>query len=114
MTKKEYNGWYNYETWNFALWFTPEDFAEDMESIVKDYVRADDAASCLSDADYQVLQFSDFLKDWFDDYIFESVPDVGSPVVADLLNGAVSEINFQDVSENWMGTFQTYNSTQGA
>ncbi len=21
MTKKEYNGWYNYETWLFGLWF---------------------------------------------------------------------------------------------
>lgn len=118
MTKKEYNGWNNFETWQFSLWFNPEDFAEDMESIVENYQRAENAATCISDKEYQVLQFSDFLKDWFEEYLEEQSPHWSnhnvSGIVADLLNGAVSEINFQDVSETWMGTFQTYKSTQEA
>ena len=37
MTKQEYNGWYNHETWQFALWNNADDFQDDMESIVENY-----------------------------------------------------------------------------
>lgn len=41
MTKKEYNGWQNYETWNVALWLDNEQgsynyWRERAEEIVKD------------------------------------------------------------------------------
>ena len=104
MNKKEYNGWYNYETWNFALWFNPEDFAEEMESIVENYEAP--TISFLSSEDRQVNQFSDFLQAWFEDYLEETlVPFPWSGIAGDLLNSAVSEINFDDISKNWMGTY---------
>ena len=108
MNKREYNGWYNYETWNFALWFNPDDFQDDMESISEDYDRKPGprSFSCLTDEDQKINRFSDFLKDWFEDYLQETlVPFPWSGIAGDLLNSAVSEINFDDISKNWMGTY---------
>ena len=104
MTKQEYNGWYNHETWNFALWFNPDDFQDEMESIVENYEAP--TISFLSSEDRQVNQFSDFLKAWFEDYLEETLVSLSEcGIAADLLNAAVSEINFDDISRSWMGTF---------
>ena len=106
MTKREYNGWYNHETWQFALWFNPEDFAEEMESISGGYVRKPGAFPSISDDDYKLQLFADWLKDWFENYLEETlVPFPWSGIAGDLLNGSVSEINFNDISSAWMGAY---------
>ena len=106
MNKKEYNGWYNYETWQFALWFNPDDFQDDMSNISEYYVRKSDAFPSISDDDYKLQLFAGWLKDWFEDYLYESGCECSwSGIIGDLLNGAVSEINFDDISKNWMGTY---------
>ena len=104
MTKQEYNGWYNHETWQFALWFNADDFQDDMESIVENYEAP--TISFLSTEDRQVNQFSDFLKAWFEDYLQETLGAYPwSGIAGDLLSGSVSEINFDDISRSWMGTY---------
>ena len=106
MTRKEYNGWFNYETWQFALWFNPDDFQDEMESISEDYDRKPGAFPSISDDDYKLQLFADWLKDWFEDYLQETLVSFPwSGIAADLLNGSVSEINFNDISSNWMGTY---------
>ena len=98
MTKREYNGWYNYETWLFAVWFSADHFKEDLENIIENHER--DIGSFLTDEERQILQFEDCLKSFLDEYQDSyEMPDNG--FLVDLLNGAISEINFHEIAKTW-------------
>ena len=98
MEHKEYNGWYNYETWLFGLWFSPDSFKEDLERIIEDYEREID--DFFSDEERQILEFEEYLKSFLDEYQDSfAMPDNG--FLVDLLNSAISEINFHEIAKTW-------------
>ena len=98
MEHKEYNGWYNYETWLFGLWFSPDNFKGDLENIIENYEREID--SILTNEELQILQFEDCLKSFLDEYQ-DSIETSLEGFFTDLLNGAISEINFHEIAKTW-------------
>jgi len=96
MERKEYNGWTNYETWNVALWL---DNGEMDEGVKEERVRqACEENEEKSDAVNDVCQ-------WLKDYVDE-MQENGQIVVvgmfADLLNAALSEVDYYEIAEHYV------------
>ena len=94
MTKAEYNGWYNYETWNCALWIDNEQGLQDEAHMI---IRGNEKAGIEDGTTAQAL------KEWVEEYM---IPDLGASFASDMLSAAVSEINFQEIVENWAGDME--------
>jgi hypothetical protein len=96
MEHKEYNGWYNHETWLVSLWLSNEQDSYDM---VRDMI---------SDpySDYAVYDLADALKE----YIEEDNPLGGQAnMFSDLINAAISEVNFDEIAEHWIEEYRLDN-----
>jgi hypothetical protein len=91
-----YNGWSNYETWNFALWydgaFDDERF-EYLDNAEPQYDWEDKKSRAISD-------YEDFLKNFVD----EEAEQLGirPSMFSDILNANLSEINFREVATSWI------------
>lgn len=97
MTKNEYNGWTNYETWNVKLWMDNDEgsnsyWVERAEALVEKCGNSEedraDAATGLAEE----------IKDQFE----ESNPLPDSGVYTDLLNAALSEVNWFEIAESYV------------
>ena len=89
MTKQEHNGWYNYETWACALWIgndqsTDADTRQLVEENGKDGIEDGTTAAAL--------------KEWVEENM---IPDLDASFASDMLNAALSEINYQEIVENF-------------
>lgn len=79
-----YNGWTNYETWNVALWIDNEPgLYDDLCEVARG---ADDASDLARE-----------LKA----YVEGMAPDLGASMFSDLLNAALSEVNWYEIAEKW-------------
>jgi hypothetical protein len=105
MTHKEYNGWTNYETWNVKLWIDNEQGSSEYwaEAATEAWDEAEykrtyqsqtrkESASCI---------LADHLKNEFE----EAQPEV-TGMWADLLNAAMSEVNWYEIAENMLEEFE--------
>ena len=85
MTKKECNGHYNYETWLCGLWIDNDEFLQstvnDMARNARDVAQLSSEIKCLIEGD-------------------EELPVTG--LMADLLNAALSEINYDELAEGYL------------
>jgi hypothetical protein len=88
MITQNYNGWTNYETWLVSLWLDNE---EGSYNAVRDMARENDNARDLADA----------LKSMHE----EAMPET-TGVFADLLNAAMSEVNWREIAEHYLGDLQ--------
>lgn len=104
-TKEEgYNGWKNYETWCVGLWIDNErpsyDRAREMAVNAKeravDHERVIDGTWDAGRAATYIL--SDALEDWIKDM----VPELESGMFQDLLNAAISEVDWHELAEHYL------------
>jgi hypothetical protein len=89
VTKKEYNGWTNYETWLMELWISI-DYDREVCDMAENFRH-----------DKQIYEFGDALKEYF-----ETLSDVSEVFekpgfVSDFLNGAMSEIDWYDIAQHY-------------
>lgn len=93
MTDKTYNGWTNYETWNVKLWMDNEEGTQDYWNQAAEealHYRHHDTPEEAAN------QLACRLKDEFQ----ESMPDLGASCWADLLNAALSEVNWYEIAQS--------------
>ena len=94
MDNKTYNGWKNYQTWVTALWIDNDYGAyqyrcELVEQVKEAHEEKDDRENSLASS----------LKDWIE----EQNPLAGNAnVFTDLLNSALSDIDWQEIAENFL------------
>lgn len=94
MTKKEYNGWYNYETWLVNLWMDNEQGSQDYwREMVGECRRTAKKESYDNDEDHVVRAVADCLKNEHE----EALPELNG-FAADLLNAAMSEVNWHEIA----------------
>lgn len=92
MERKEYSGWSNYETWNYALWLNNDQGSQDYwtersrEALSDEGGDRDDAAGVVAD-----------LMEAEADEMAEALGATG--FLGDILTAAVREINFREVAE---------------
>ena len=98
MTK--YNGWTNYETWNFKLWLDNE---EDLHNYIIDEIKKIKAMSNGHDEAYEV---SNFLRS----YIEDNVPNLNVSTRSQSVHGSMSDKNgfYQDILNAGLREINTY------
>lgn len=101
----EYNGWKNYESWAVALWIDNDagsyEHAQELASEAKRQAKesADDVKDGLRPFAREAHAIlADSLKEWME----EEAPDLGASVWADLLNAALSEVDWTEVAEHYL------------
>lgn len=98
MTRNEYNGWTNYETWAVALWLDNEEGSQSFWSERAREVFAEYESGDLdNDKHYAALAIADELKDQHD----EAMPETAG-VFADLLNAAMSEVDWYEIAMHYL------------
>ena len=107
MNAKEYNGWTNYETWNVKLWIDNDEGSQSYWAEVARECYEDDGLSAYAKftgreiftrKEKSVLALEKRLKS----EIEESAPDLGCSMFADLLNAALSEVNWHEIAESFV------------
>ena len=88
-----YNGWKNYETWAVALWIDNDQGSyEQSRQLARDVLTSGQEtrthAGALADALQEVTTYE--------------MPDLGASVWTDLLNAAVSEVDWYEIAENYL------------
>ena len=92
MTKQEYNGWTNYETWNVDLWLS-----NDCGDVQFWEERADDIAQTADDIDDLKDKLADELETQFDD-LAATLPITG--FFADVVNASLREVNWHEIARH--------------
>tara|TARA_X000001382_G_scaffold27478_1_gene17629 strand:+ start:651 stop:929 length:279 start_codon:yes stop_codon:yes gene_type:complete len=85
MTKQEYNGWTNYETWNYKLWL-------DNNQPTYDAVRT--LAKKHNDAYDLSIELSKVAHD--------NAPLLEASFYSDVLNASIREVNFFEIAESYL------------
>jgi len=88
MNHKEYNGWYNYETWLVKLWL---DNDESSYHEVKVMARHTMNAAHLANQ----------LRALVDGMAYQGVREGGS-LQSDLIGAAMAEVNFDEIANSYM------------
>ena len=90
---KKYNGWTNYETWNFNLWITNEE---------EDYSQVLELAFDSAD-EYELSNKLETLAIEWADKIFLDLENRGichSGFISDMVNSSIKSVNFYEVAEH--------------
>jgi len=97
MTHKEYNGWWNYETWSVNLIIdNDEGLQEQAREMTKAHFDEDDE-------DKGAYSLSGELKEWVSD---DLCPHSSEPTLeGQLLGAALSEVNWQEIAEHYVEDF---------
>jgi len=94
MNRKEYNGWFNYETWLAKLWMDNEEgtynYWNENAQEVYDNSEAD---RTFTRDERAALDLAERLKDEFE----QQQPEV-TGFWADMINAAMSEVNWHEIA----------------
>jgi hypothetical protein len=90
----EYNGWTNYETWNFKLWLDNDGSDEYWKERAEDiWNRSDeDDEDRSSDAVKE-------LENELEHSAYENMPEVGG-FYGDVLGASIREVNWREIAEH--------------
>jgi hypothetical protein len=101
MNHKEYNGWWNYETWLVNLWMDNEEGSYRYwgEVAGETYEEAE-AEKPFSKEERAKLDLSERLKEEHE----EAAPELQG-VFSDLLNAAMSEVNWYEIAEHMIDEY---------
>ena len=99
-----YNGWRNYETWNVALWIDNEQstYSEAREMVREAYDDTDEDQTHEERLEEARHGLAKRLEEWVD----EMKPDLGASMFSDMLNAALSEVDWQEIAENWLSEIE--------
>jgi hypothetical protein len=85
---RTYNGWSTYETWLTNLWLQNDEAL--YRALHAEIVNAE----TLFDA-------KDLLQAWLDNEYDIAVEGLGTGLFADLLRGALNNVNWYEIAKNW-------------
>jgi len=108
MRNQEYNGWHNYETWAVSLWMNNEEGSSDhwREQAKDAYINADALSAyarftgneIFTREEKAAFTLADALKEHFEN----DNPLTDASVYSDLLNAALSEVNWNEIAKRYI------------
>lgn len=90
-----YNGWKNYETWCVKLWIENSDGGDHWRERAAEIYREASATEVLTIREAATYQLAEQIKSEHE----ENAPEI-SGIYADLLNAAMSEVDWDEVAGN--------------
>jgi len=94
----EYNGWTNWETWDFKLWMDNNEYDH---QIILDQINA------LNEPSTNIYNLAKFLEGYADAYVEGVVEDEnGSSFVHDIINNGIRRINFNEIAFWYLEAFE--------
>ena len=88
----KYNGWTNYETWLCNMWFDNFEFTEMLDMF----------DGCEDKGDITNI-IEDYIKSYVEEFVeYSLAPGDTHGFVHDMLNSAISEIDFRDIAEHYV------------
>jgi len=92
MQKLEYNGWTNYETWNYKLWLDNEyKTNKRINSLAKSVIQTEQEED-------QVFKMSELLKM----ECMNNEPNLKPSFYSDVLSASLKEVNFHEIAEAYI------------
>lgn len=98
MTRKEYSGWANYETWNAALWLNNEQGS--YSYCTEEAQRCYDEASGEDRLPDATNELAEVIKSLFEQEADENTPQCGW--MADAVNAYLSEVDWYEIAEHYL------------
>jgi hypothetical protein len=95
MTRKEYNGWFNYETWLIKVWIDNEPWT---------YHEVKEQAEGFGDKD----EFRKWFKDWIENQVLDGLQSTSGNLTMDLAMSAFSEANLDEIVDSYIGDYPEY------
>lgn len=99
-THKEYNGWYNYETWLLKLWIDNEEGSSRYwDEVAQETYDEAEAERSFTREERAALTLSDRLKSEFEEA--NPLADQAS-FWCDMINAALSEVNWYEIATHYI------------
>lgn len=96
--KEKYNGWTNYETWNVKLWIDNDQGSYNhWRENAKECLDNAQASEHFTKEEQAVLDLMDILKDQYEE--MNPLAD-NADTYTDLLNAALSEVNWHEIAKS--------------
>lgn len=107
MTTEKYNGWTNYETWNYALWLDNDEGSQgywtgEAETIFENA----EADKSFTKAERATLNLADQIKEECELRAEEWMPKQSGPF-ADAVNAYIGSINWYEIAAHYVGEIET-------
>ena len=98
MQKLKYNGWTNYETWNFKLWTdNDEPTYKKVQSLIKEVLNTRGVTICSkSKTDLAVALLSHSLRE----LAHNKAPELETSFYSDVIMTSIKEVNFDEVAKS--------------
>lgn len=102
MSDEKYNGWANYETWNYALWLDNDQGSYEywQERAIEAYADAE-ACDTFTREENATFALRDMLKEEADEFASQNCPG-GSSWMADAVNSYLGSVDWQEIAEHYI------------
>ena len=96
MQKNKYNGWTNYETWNYKLWLDNEEKSYfKIQSLVNSVIETEREEN-------QVFKMFELLKM----ECMNNEPHLQPSFYSDVLSASLKEVNFYEIAEAYINDYK--------
>ena len=96
MQKLNYNGWTNYETWNYKLWLDNDEKSyNSIQSLVNSVIETEREKD-------QVFKMSELLKM----ECLDKEPNLKPSFYSDVLSASLKEVNFYEIAEAYINDYK--------
>jgi len=89
-TENAYNGWSNYDTWNFKLWLDNDETSQGMTyNLIKDAIKK---SKKQADAVH-------YIRTFLEQYALENAPQLENGFYSDVLNASIRSVNYYQIAD---------------